>query len=90
MLFDTLLEFNEIERSLFFKFVTGSPRLPIGGLSNLNPKLTIALRSDENDSLPTVMCCTNYFKLPKYSNKTILKEKLLIAIKEGQNSFDLT
>lgn len=40
--------------------------------------------------LPSVMTCANYIKLPPYSNKEVLKERLLFAIREGQGSFDLS
>jgi E3 ubiquitin-protein ligase TRIP12 len=61
----------------------------------LNPRLTIALRTPEGDelpdeTLPSVMTCANYFKLPEYSSKEILKAKLLLAITEGQDVFLLT
>ncbi|KAH0790386.1 E3 ubiquitin-protein ligase UPL4-like isoform X2 [Histomonas meleagridis] len=95
MLFDIILEMSNEEQELFIKFVTGSNRLPVGGLKNLNPKLVIAKRlpaegQSPDDTLPSVMTCTNYFKIPEYSSKEIMKEKLLIAIKECQGSFLLT
>lgn len=40
--------------------------------------------------LPSVMTCANYIKLPPYSNKAVLRERLLFAIREGQGSFDLS
>jgi E3 ubiquitin-protein ligase TRIP12 len=40
--------------------------------------------------LPSVMTCANYLKLPRYSSKEILKERLLYAIKEGSESFYLS
>ena len=95
MLFEIITEFDIQQKSLFLKFITGSEKLPIGGLASLQPQLTIAKRVDtyENnpdDSLPSVMTCTNYFKLPPYSNKEIMKEKIIKAITEGQGSFLLT
>jgi E3 ubiquitin-protein ligase TRIP12 len=42
MLFDILMEMQARDRALFFKFVTGSDRLPIGGIGSLKPKLTVA------------------------------------------------
>eukprot|EP00736_Rhodelphis_marinus_P005766 Rmarinus@m.19562 len=92
---EILTNLNPQERVEFLKFATGSPRLPVGGLKNLNPKLTIVKRNPEEgvnvDSyLPTVMTCANYIKLPDYSSKDIMKERLLTAIKEGQGSFHLS
>ncbi|OHT03634.1 hypothetical protein TRFO_28884 [Tritrichomonas foetus] len=94
-LFDTLLGFDKDERSAFFKFVTGSAKLPIGGIKSLKPKLTLAVRApmdgqSPDDSLPSVLTCANYLKIPEYSSKEILEQKLSLAIMEGQGSFLLT
>ena len=40
--------------------------------------------------LPSVMTCANYIKLPPYSSKAVMKERVLFAIREGQGSFDLS
>jgi E3 ubiquitin-protein ligase TRIP12 len=40
--------------------------------------------------LPSVMTCANYIKLPPYSCKEIMQERLMFAIREGQGSFDLS
>lgn len=40
--------------------------------------------------LPSVMTCQNYLKIPNYSSINALKEKLFIAIKEGNNAFHLS
>ncbi|KAH0790487.1 E3 ubiquitin-protein ligase UPL4-like isoform X5 [Histomonas meleagridis] len=95
MLFDTIAEMNNDQQSMLIKFITGCNRLPIGGLKALNPKLVIAKRvTDDNqnpdDTLPSVMTCSNYFKMPEYSNRETLKERLLYAINEGQGTFLLT
>jgi E3 ubiquitin-protein ligase TRIP12 len=139
-LLEVLTELSPEERRKFLLWVTGSPRLPIGGtisckyhlclfvegnltyffLTNpgwkdLVPKLTIVRKeatdrshSDEYDLssslcfpflfdlihwsyspnaatrfLPSVMTCFNYLKLPDYSTKSVLKDKLLLAINEG-------
>lgn len=42
------------------------------------------------DLLPSVMTCNNYFKLPDYGDKALLKDRLLFAITEGQGAFTLT
>jgi hypothetical protein len=41
-LFEILVEMDEQERRDFLEFTTGSNRLPIGGLKNLNPKCKIS------------------------------------------------
>lgn len=91
MLFEVIVEMPVKQRQLFFKFITGSERLPLGGLSKLLPKLTIAKKVGcGDDALPSAMTCTNYFKLPPYDTKEELVQKLILAIEEGQGSFSLT
>ena len=34
--------------------------------------------------------CANYIKLPPYSTKAVMHDRLLFAIREGQGSFDLS
>jgi E3 ubiquitin-protein ligase TRIP12 len=40
--------------------------------------------------LPSAMTCANYLKLPPYSSRMALKERLLYAIEEGSGSFLLS
>lgn len=98
-LFEIIEEMSPEDQRMFCKFVTGCSRLPNGGLSGLNPPLTIAKRVPElnnnhevhpDDFLPSVMTCTNYFKLPPYSTKEIMKKKIMVAINECQDSFQLS
>ncbi|XP_069831692.1 E3 ubiquitin-protein ligase TRIP12 isoform X3 [Dendropsophus ebraccatus] len=94
-LFEILSSFDHEQQRLFLQFVTGSPRLPVGGFRSLNPPLTIVRKTFEStenpdDFLPSVMTCVNYLKLPDYSSIEIMREKLLIAAREGQQSFHLS
>lgn len=56
-------ELDYEKRRKFLKFVTGSPRLPNGGFSALDPKLTVVLKKplsakeSSDDILPSVMTC---------------------------------
>eukprot|EP01103_Thecamoeba_quadrilineata_P015346 TRINITY_DN481_c1_g1_i1.p1 TRINITY_DN481_c1_g1~~TRINITY_DN481_c1_g1_i1.p1 ORF type:complete len:1638 (-),score=371.48 TRINITY_DN481_c1_g1_i1:6-4919(-) len=91
-LLEIMAELDNEDRRHFLRFVTGSPRLPIGGFKNLNPKFTI-VRKDQHspdDFLPSVSSCFHFLKLPDYSSKQVMKEKLLYAIRSGQGSFHLT
>ncbi|EGG13570.1 ubiquitin-protein ligase domain-containing protein [Cavenderia fasciculata] len=93
--FKIVSEFNEDERKQFLLFITGSPHLPIQGFKGLSPRLTIVKKHHNppyqpDDFLLSVMSCTNYIKLPHYSSKDIMKQKLLYAMKEGQSSFHLS
>ena len=90
-----MLSLNNQEQKKFLIFSTGASRLPFGGFKSLSPKLTIvkyAFNKGENPdhSLPTVMTCQNYMKIPEYSSYEIFKEKITLAINEGSNEFHLS
>lgn len=82
------------KRRKVLRFLTGAPRLPVGGFSDLHPKMTVVHKSDvdlyADQCLPSVMTCKNYLKLPQYSTKEILYEKFNMAIEEGQENFSLS
>ena len=93
--FEILSEYDTDQQRKFLQFVTGSPRLPVGGLKSLSPALTIVRKTCEagespDDFLPSVMTCVNYLKMPDYSSMTIMRDKLRVAAEEGQNSFHLS
>lgn len=94
-LFEVLSSYGRDEQRMFIQFLTGTPRLPVGGFKALSPPLTVVrttLESNQNadDFLPSVMTCVNYLKLPDYSSIEVLREKLRIAASEGQHSFHLS
>lgn len=94
-LLQTMSEFDMQQRRDFLQFVTGSPKLPIGGFKSLTPIFTVVCRPSEHpytpdDYLPSVMTCVNYLKLPDYSSLDVLRERLSVAIKEGQGAFHLS
>ncbi|KAG0502783.1 hypothetical protein HPP92_002855 [Vanilla planifolia] len=89
-LLDIMLELEHDQRKAFIQFLTGSPRLPIGGLGGFSPPFTVAKRFCLNvvdEELPSVMTCVNYLKLPAYSSKEIMRQKILYAITEGRGTF---
>ncbi|ELP90164.1 ubiquitin protein ligase, putative [Entamoeba invadens IP1] len=85
-----LEEMNQLLRNKVLQFVTGSPNSPIGGFQKLVdadghplPFMICSIKYDNPDEkLPTAHTCINRLDLPNYSNKEILKEKLLYAISE--------
>ncbi|KAI0686676.1 hypothetical protein BC835DRAFT_1287769 [Cytidiella melzeri] len=94
-LLDIISEYDATTRRNFLQFITGSPKLPIGGFRGLNPQFTVVRKPHEppltaDDYLPSVMTCVNYLKIPEYSSKAVMKEKLLVAMKEGVGSFHLS
>ena len=65
------------------------------GYKSLSPPLTIVRKTcdpseNPDDFLPSVMTCVNYLKLPEYTSKDVMREKLQIAAREGQLSFHLS
>lgn len=94
-LISVMSEFDNEKRRKFLQFMTGSPKLPIGGFQALNPCFTVVLKQPEepfgrDEFLPSVMTCANYLKLPEYSSREILEERLLTAMYEGQGAFLLS
>ncbi|CCD27402.1 putative ubiquitin-protein ligase UFD4 NDAI_0K02110 [Naumovozyma dairenensis CBS 421] len=90
-----MADFDGQERRLFTQFLTGSPKLPIGGFRGLKPKFTVVLKHAEYDLtpdqyLPSVMTCANYLKLPKYSDQQIMRSRLKQAMEEGSGAFLLS
>lgn len=94
-LLHVLLDFDAQERREFLQFLTGSPRLPIGGFKAVRPRFTVVKKHPEDgfsndDYLPSVMTCANYLKLPEYSLIEIMRTKLLHAMREGACAFHLS
>ncbi|KAK6633232.1 hypothetical protein RUM44_003833 [Polyplax serrata] len=94
-LFEVLSSYNADEQRLFLQFVTGSPRLPVGGFKSLSPPLTVVRKDVEGDAssdnfLPSVMTCVNYLKLPDYSSVEVMRQRLSLAAREGSHSFHLS
>lgn len=94
-LLQIIADYTPAQQRSFLQFVTGSPRLPVGGFRSLSPALTIVRKTFEagenpDDFLPSVMTCVNYLKLPDYSSIDIMSAKLEIAAREGQHSFHLS
>ncbi|KAJ8973591.1 hypothetical protein NQ317_010028 [Molorchus minor] len=94
-LFEVLSSYDREEQRMFVQFLTGSPRLPVGGFKALSPPLTVVRKTLEpnmnpDDFLPSVMTCVNYLKLPDYSSIKVMRDKLRLAASEGQHSFYLS
>lgn len=71
-------EFSEDQKKQFLQFVTGTDRVPLGGLSKL--KFMIVKNGSDSDRLPTAHTCFNALLLCEYSSKEKLKDRLLKAI----------
>ncbi|CAM0958006.1 unnamed protein product [Alopecurus aequalis] len=90
---EILREFGREEQRAFIQFSTGAPQLPLGGLASLDPKLTVVRKQCDCNvdcELPSVNTCRHFIKLPPYSSKEIMREKLKYALAEGLGSFHLS
>jgi ubiquitin-protein ligase E3 C len=85
----TVQEFNSDDLSKLIKFVTSCPRAPSLGFASLDPLFGIQRVECPDSRLPSASTCFNILKLPIYSSKNILKEKLLVSIRSGAG-FDLS
>jgi E3 ubiquitin-protein ligase TRIP12 len=87
--FEVIKELTSYQQTLFIKFLTGSPKLPIGGFSRLKNRVEILKRGNDVDdeSLPSALTCLSVLKLPLYSSKDIIRQKLFTAIHEGNDYF---
>lgn len=82
-------EMSEEDRRLLVKFVTSCARPPLLGFAELNPKLCIRNAGQGEDRLPTSSTCMNLLKLPAFTTRQRLKEKLMYAI-HSEAGFDLS
>ncbi|EDV20108.1 uncharacterized protein TRIADDRAFT_32551, partial [Trichoplax adhaerens] len=74
---DVALQLSKNKQRQLLSFVTGSDRIPVGGITEMNFKI---LYVENTDYLPTSQTCFNQLCLPPYKSKHILKKKLLIAL----------
>lgn len=94
-LIDVMSSYSKEERRAFLQFMTGAPKLPLGGFKGLNPQFTVVRKPHEapfkaDDYLPSVMTCATYLKLPSYSSRDVLASQLMRSMKDGQGSFNLS
>jgi ubiquitin-protein ligase E3 C len=89
MFWDVLEAMDDAERRAFLKFVTSTPRAPLLGFASLCPTFSIRDSGGDTTRLPSTSTCVNLLKLPIYTDRSTLKEKLLMAVFSGAG-FDLS
>jgi len=79
---EVVSEFDDVHKALLLKFVSSCSRPPLQGFGALNPPMTISQVRIETDEerLPTASTCVNMLKLPRYSSKEVLRQKLVYSI----------
>lgn len=83
---------NQQDLALFVQYVTGTSKVPVGGFKSLQGmngpqkfqihKMNVK-ENVETTPLPSSHTCFNQLDLPIYKNEQELKEKLMLAIREG-------
>ena len=90
LLYDSSV-FTQKKLHELLRFATGDSSVPLGGFRNLREffKLGRVTSMNPDQRLPTASTCFFTLDLPEYSNKDILRTKLIQAI-ELTSGFDLT
>ena len=70
------------QKKRLLSFVTGSDRVPIGGLAALPFKLM--RNGDGDERLPTAQTCFHVLLLPAYSTQEVLQARLLLALDNSE------
>ena len=92
-LVDVLSSFSRQMKAYFVEFLTGDVVLPPGGLEALGRPITIVKKdTDESgeSTLPSCNTCFLYLKLPPYTSRERLAERISVAVKEGRRNFALS
>jgi hypothetical protein len=84
-----LEELSEQDRGRLVRFVTSCERPPSLGFGALQPPFTLQRIDGDDDRLPSASTCFNVLKLPAYSSKAKMREKILHSIRSGAG-FDLS
>lgn len=89
LFWQVMQSFSDADRRKVLKFVTSTPRAPLLGFGQLNPRFSIRDAGDDQTRLPSTSTCVNLLKLPRYANAETLREKLLYSVNSGAG-FDLS
>ena len=74
---------SDTDRRKVLKFVTSTPRAPLLGFDQLNPRFSIRDSGHDQTRLPTTSTCVNLLKLPIYQSAEVLRDRLLYAVNSG-------
>ena len=80
---EVVSEMSELDKRRLLAFATGTAILPAKGFEDLSSPFTIEINAviSEN-ALPYANTCFFKIVLPRYSSKSLLQDKLLLAIRE--------
>jgi len=84
-------EFGQEEKALLLLFVTGTSKVPLEGfkaLQGTNGITRFTLQKAAGiDTLPVAHTCFNQLDLPDYTSVDVMREKLMLALREGSQGF---
>lgn len=90
---NVLRGFSDEEKALFLQFVTGTSKVPLDGFQDLRGSRGVQMFSIHKafgvKNLPCAHTCFNQLDLPEYTSEEDLKEKLMMAIREGSEGFGI-
>ena len=72
------------------KFCTGASSVKPGGFKSYSQSPALRINDDADiNGLPTSHTCTYEINIPAYPDENTLRTKLLLAIHEGNDRFDM-
>ncbi|XP_022901003.2 E3 ubiquitin-protein ligase hyd isoform X2 [Onthophagus taurus] len=77
---------SHLERQDLVYFWTGSPALPASE-DGFQPMPSVTIRPADDGHLPTANTCISRLYIPLYSSRSVLRQKLLLAIKTKNFGF---
>lgn len=80
-------EFTQEQLAAFLYFLSGSVKAPFGGFKERHFIIT---KVSNKESLPVAHTCNYELEIPEYESKEKLREKLLMVIFEGAESFHIS
>ena len=83
MFWEAMQGFSDADRRKVLKYVTSTPRAPLLGFSQLNPRFSLRDSGSDQERLPSTSTCVNLLKLPIYADLSKLQAKLLYAVNAG-------
>lgn len=89
LFWQAMYSFSDTDRRKVLKFVTSTPRAPLLGFDQLNPRFSIRDSGHDQTRLPSTSTCVNLLKLPIYDRLDTLKDRLLYSV-NAEAGFNLS
>jgi hypothetical protein len=89
---EVVREMDSQERARLIQFVTGTSKIPLEGFKALRgmngpQRFQIHRAHGGPERLPSAHTCFNQLDIPKYTSREQLRERLLLACREGHDGF---